>query len=106
MAWFYLFLAGLLEVVWAFGLKQSDGFSRLWPSVWTIAAMIVSFSLLATALKTIPIGTGYAIWTGIGAVGTAIVGIVFLGEARDAARLFCLLLIIIGVLGLKLVSPH
>lgn len=106
MAWLYLFLAGLLEVVWAFGLKQSDGFSKFWPSVWTIAAMIVSFSLLATALKTIPIGTGYAIWTGIGALGTAIVGMVFLGEARDALRLFCLLLIFGGIVGLKLTSSH
>ena len=106
MAWIYLFIAGLLEIVWAIGLKQSEGFSRLWPSVWTIAAMLASFSLLAMALKTIPVGTGYAIWTGIGAVGTVLFGIVFLGEPRDAARLFCLLLIIGGVLGLKFASPE
>ncbi len=106
MAWFYLLVAGLLEVAWAIGLKQSAGFSKLWPSVWTIVAMIASFSLLASALKTIPVGTGYAVWTGIGTVGTIIVGIVFLGEARDAARLACLALIVSGIIGLKLVSPH
>ncbi len=106
MAWIYLFIAGLLEIVWAVGLKQSEGFSRLWPSVWTIVAMLASFSLLATALRTIPVGTGYAIWTGIGAVGTVIFGMIFLGEARDAVRLFFLFLIIGGILGLKFASPE
>jgi quaternary ammonium compound-resistance protein SugE len=105
MAWTYLLIAGLLEIGWAIGLKYTDGFSRLWPSVGTIACMIASFGFLAVALKTIPVGTGYAVWTGIGAAGTAILGMLVLGESKDVARLACLGLIIAGVIGLKWVSP-
>jgi len=104
MAWIYLFVAGLFEVAWAIGLKYTQGFSRLGPSLGTAAAMVVSFILLAQALKTIPVGTGYAVWTGIGAAGTAVLGMVFLGESRDAVRFFCLLLIVAGIVGLKLSS--
>ena len=105
MAWTYLFIAGLLELGWAIGLKYTDGFSRLWPSVATIACMIASFGFLAVALKTIPVGTGYAVWTGIGAAGTAILGMLVLGESKDLARVACIGLIIAGVIGLKWVSP-
>ena len=104
MAWTYLIVAGVLEIAWAVGLKYTQGFSRLWPSVMTIAAMVASFVLLAQALKTIPVGTGYAVWTGIGAAGTAMVGIVFLGESRELLRIFCLVLIVAGVVGLKFAS--
>ena len=104
MAWTYLFIAGLLEIGWAIGLKYTDGFTRLWPSVVTGICMIASFILLALALKTIPVGTGYAVWTGIGAAGTAIIGMIFLGESREILRIFCLVLIVAGVIGLKLVS--
>ena len=104
MAWIYLIIAGLLEIAWAIGLKHTEGFSRLWPSVATISAMIASFGLLAAALKTIPIGTGYAVWTGIGAAGTAIIGMVFLGESREALRIVCIALIVAGVIGLKFAS--
>lgn len=103
-AWMLLIAAGLLEVVWAIGLKYTDGFSRLLPSVITIAAMIGSVWLLALALKSIPVGTGYAVWTGIGAVGTAILGIALFNEAATLARLACIGLIVAGILGLKLVS--
>lgn len=103
-AWLLLIAAGLLEVVWAIGLKYTEGFSRLTPSVITIAAMIGSVWLLALALKSIPVGTGYAVWTGIGAVGTAILGIVLFNEAATAARLACIGLIVAGILGLKIVS--
>lgn len=104
MAWVFLFLAGLLEVGWAIGLKHTDGFTRLWPSVWTVAAMIGSFALLAQALKVLPLGTAYAVWTGIGAIGTAVLGILLFGESRDAARLACIALIVAGVIGLKFAS--
>lgn len=103
-AWLLLIAAGLLEVVWAIGLKYTEGFSRLVPSVITIAAMIASVWLLAMALKSIPVGTGYAVWTGIGAVGTAILGIVLFNEAATIARLACIGLIVAGIFGLKLVS--
>ena len=103
-AWLYLTLAGLLEIVWAIGLKYTEGFTRLVPSVITAAAMIASVWFLALALKTIPVGTGYAVWTGIGAVGTALLGIVLFAEPATAARLACIGLIIAGILGLKLVS--
>lgn len=103
-AWLLLLAAGLLEVVWAIGLKYTDGFTRLAPSVITIAAMICSVWLLAVALKSIPVGTGYAVWTGIGAVGTAILGIVLFNEAATFARLACIGLIVAGIFGLKLVS--
>lgn len=101
MAWVYLAIAGLFEVGWAIGLKYTDGFTRLWPSVATIIAMIASFSLLGEALKAIPLGTGYAVWTGIGAAGTAVLGMLFLGESRELLRILCLLLIVAGVVGLK-----
>ncbi len=107
MAWFCLLLAGLLEIGWAVGLKQTEGFTRLWPSIATVAAMIASFALLAFALKTIPIGTAYAVWTGIGAAGTAIVGMIWFSESREVLRVLCIVLIIAGAVGLKLVStPH
>lgn len=103
-AWLLLLAAGLLEVVWAIGLKYTEGFSRITPSVITIAAMVGSVWLLALALKSIPVGTGYAVWTGIGAVGTAILGIVLFSEPATAARLSCIGLIVAGIFGLKLVS--
>jgi quaternary ammonium compound-resistance protein SugE len=104
MAWTLLVVAGLFEIAWAIGLKYTEGFTRLWPSVLTVAAMVVSVGLLALALKSIPVGTGYAVWTGIGAVGTAILGIALFGEAATAARLACIGLIVAGIVGLKLVS--
>jgi len=104
MAWTFLVVAGLLEVGWAIGLKHTEGFSRFWPSVMTGCAMTASFVLLALALKTIPVGTGYALWTGIGAAGTAIIGMAFLGESRDTLRILCIVLIVAGVAGLKVAS--
>jgi quaternary ammonium compound-resistance protein SugE len=104
MPWIYLVIAGLLEIAWATGLKYSNGFTRLWPSVITIALMIASFALLGRAVKSIPVGTAYAAWTGIGAVGTAIVGIVFFEESRELGRVLCMLLIVAGVVGLKFLS--
>jgi quaternary ammonium compound-resistance protein SugE len=104
MAWIYLFFAGLFEVGWAIGLKYTDGFTRIVPTIWTVASMIVSLALLGLALKTLPVGTGYAVWTGIGTVGTAILGIVLLGEPATALRLACIGLILAGIVGLKLVS--
>lgn len=101
MGWAYLFTAALFEIGWAIGLKYTQGFSKLWPSVLTIAAMVISLSLLAMAVRTIPIGTGYAIWTGIGAVGTAILGVLLFAEPLTAWRILCLLLIVGGVIGLK-----
>ena len=103
-AWLLLIVAGLLEVVWAIGLKYTEGFSRLVPSVITITAMIASVWLLAMALKSIPVGTGYAVWTGIGAVGTAILGIILFNEAATVVRIACIGLIITGIFGLKLLS--
>jgi quaternary ammonium compound-resistance protein SugE len=105
-AWTLLIIAGLLEVVWAVGLKYTQGFTRALPSAITLTAMLLSIVLLARALRTIPVGTGYAVWTGIGAVGTAAVGILVLGEPRDSGRLIALSAIIGGIVGLKLVSPH
>jgi quaternary ammonium compound-resistance protein SugE len=102
MAWLLLFTAAGFEVIWAIGLKYSLGFSRFWPSALTLGAMAVSFSLLALALKTIPVGTAYAIWTGLGAVGTAVLGMVLFDEPVTVARVFCLALIVAGVIGLKL----
>ncbi|HYI72676.1 MAG TPA: quaternary ammonium compound efflux SMR transporter SugE [Skermanella sp.] len=104
MAWLILFAAGLLETGWAVGLKYTEGFSRLWPSVWTILAMVLSLVMLSYSLKTLPIGTAYAVWTGIGACGTAILGIVLFGEPATAARLISLGLIVAGIVGLKLVG--
>ena len=104
MAWFWLVLAGVLEVVWAVALKHSDGFSRAGASAVFLLAGIASFAFLAQALKTIPLGTGYAVWTGIGAVGTAVYGIAVLGEPADALRLVSIVLIVAGIAGLKLTT--
>jgi quaternary ammonium compound-resistance protein SugE len=101
MAWVYLFAAALFEIVWAVGLKSSQGFTRLWPSAMTIASMVASLTFLAMAVRTIPLGTGYAIWTGIGAVGTAILGIILFDEPLTVWRAVCLLSIVGGVVGLK-----
>jgi quaternary ammonium compound-resistance protein SugE len=106
MAWTLLLIAGLLEVVWAIGLKYTNGFTVLWPSLITVAAMVASIFLLALALREIPVGTGYAVWTGIGAVGAALLGIVLFNEAKDAPRLLCIGLIVMGIVGLKLTSPE
>jgi quaternary ammonium compound-resistance protein SugE len=102
MPWIYLALAGLFEVVWAVGLKYTEGFSRLWPSVITVSAMTASIILLATAVKTLPIGTAYAIWTGIGAVGAVLLGIVLFGDSASPLRLACVALVVVGMAGLKL----
>lgn len=104
MAWVYLVVAGLLECGWAIGMKQSQGWTRLWPSVWTIVLMIASFALLSVAMNRLPAGTAYAVWTGIGAAGTALLGILILKEPASAARLACIALIVLGVIGLRLVS--
>ncbi len=104
-AWIVLFFAGLCEVGWAVGLKYTEGFSRLWPSVGTVIAMVVSVVLLGWSLKVLPLGTAYAVWTGIGAVGTAICGMILFGESREALRLASIALIVAGIVGLKLLSP-
>jgi len=104
MSWLVLVLAGLFEVVWAIGLKYTHGFTRLWPSVGTLAAMLVSFVLLSHAMKSLPTSTAYAVWVGIGAVGAGVVGIMVLGEPANAGRIISLTLIVIGVIGLKLAS--
>jgi quaternary ammonium compound-resistance protein SugE len=106
MAWVYLIIAGIFEIVWATGLKYTEGFTRLWPSLGTAVAMAVSVWLLAVALKTIPVGTGYAVWTGIGAAGTALMGILLFGESREILRILCIFLIVAGIVGLKLSSGH
>jgi quaternary ammonium compound-resistance protein SugE len=105
MAWMVLFVAGLFEVGWAVGLKYTEGFSRLWPSVGTVASMLLSLGLLGLALRTLPLGTAYAIWTGVGTVGTALLGIMLFHEAADPIRLVCMGLILAGIVGLKLVTP-
>jgi len=105
MAWMYLVIAGLFEIAWAVGLKYTEGFTRLWPSAGTVAAMIVSFLFLAESLKSIPVGTGYAVWTGIGAAGTAVMGIILFNESRDLIRILCILTIVAAIAGLKLSSP-
>lgn len=104
-AWFILLIAGLCEVGWAVGLKYTESFSRLWPSVATLIAMVISVALLGWSLKTLPLGTAYAVWTGIGAVGTAILGIILFGESREVARLLSIGLIVAGIVGLKLLTP-
>ncbi|GGY21208.1 putative multidrug resistance protein [Rhodanobacter panaciterrae] len=104
MAWIYLLLAGLFEVIWAIGLKYTEGFARLWPTVGTVTAMVISIVLLAMAVKTLPIGTAYAIWTGIGAVGAVALGIVLFGDPATLPRLLCVALIVIGIVGLKLTA--
>ncbi|MCL4865496.1 MAG: quaternary ammonium compound efflux SMR transporter SugE [Gemmatimonadales bacterium] len=103
--WALLLLAGLLEIGWAIGLKYSDGFSRTGPTVLTVLALVASFVLLERAIRQIPVGTGYAVWTGIGATGTAILGIILFNEPRDAVRLACIGLIVAGIAGLKLTAP-
>lgn len=104
MSWIYLFIAGIMEIVWAIGIKYTESFTKLWWSVGTIAAMIVSFYFLSKALETIPVGTGYAVWTGIGAVGTAILGIFLFNESREVLRLLFIGFIVVGIIGLKFVS--
>jgi len=104
MAWILLVLAGLFEVGWAIGLKYTDGFTRLWPTVGTLAAMAISLGLLGVAMKSLPVGTSYAVWVGVGAVGTAILGIVLLGEPAGVGRLVSLGLIVAGIVGLKLAA--
>jgi quaternary ammonium compound-resistance protein SugE len=105
MAWVMLIVAGSFEVVWAIGLKYAEGFTKFWPSVMTVVAMLVSIVLLGLAMKQLPVGTSYAVWVGIGAVGTAILGIVLLGESASAGRLASLALIVAGIVGLKLATP-
>ena len=105
MPWLVLVLAGLFEIGWAVGLKYTEGFTRLWPTVGTVAAMVVSLGLLGVAMKSLPVGTAYAGWVGVGAVGTAILGIVLLGESVNAGRLVSLALIVAGIVGLKLATP-
>jgi quaternary ammonium compound-resistance protein SugE len=106
MAWVVLVIAGLFEVGWAVGLKYAEGFTRLWPSVGTAVALVLSMALLGVALRTLPLGTAYAVWTGIGTVGTAILGIVLFREPATAARLACIALIVAGIVGLKVLSPR
>jgi quaternary ammonium compound-resistance protein SugE len=103
--WLALFAAGLLEIAWAFGLKYSDGLTRFWPTLATVLAILASFSLMALALRSLPFGTAYAIWTGIGAAGSIIVGMVVFSESADPIRIICLTLIVTGMVGLKLNSP-
>lgn len=105
MDWFILFVAGLFETAWAIGLKYTDGLTRLWPTVGTAAAMIVSVVLLGYAMKNLPVGTAYAVWTGIGAVGTVILGIVLFNEPANFGRMLSIALIISGIIGLRFVSP-
>jgi quaternary ammonium compound-resistance protein SugE len=104
MAWIYLLLAGLFEVIWAIGLKYTEGFTRLWPTVGTVTGMVISIALLAMAVKTLSIGTAYAIWTGIGAVGAVALGIVLFGDPATLPRLLCVALIVVGIVGLKLTA--
>ena len=104
MSWLILFVAGLFEVAWAIGLKYTEGFTRFWPSVGTLSAMVVSIGLLGVAMRTLPVGTAYAVWTGIGAVGTVALGMALFGEAATVARLACIGLILAGIVGLKLTA--
>jgi quaternary ammonium compound-resistance protein SugE len=105
MNWFILVIAGLFEIGWAVGLKYTDGFTRVWPTIGTVISMIVSLALLGIAMKSLPVGTAYAIWVGVGAVGTAILGIVLLGESANLFRLLSLGMIVMGLVGLKLATP-
>jgi quaternary ammonium compound-resistance protein SugE len=105
MAWALLVVAGLCEIAWAVGLKYTDGFTRALPTALVVGAMVASVWMLAIALRTIPVGTGYAVWTGIGAVGTAILGMAIFNESRDILRILCIVLIVAGIAGLKLVTP-
>lgn len=106
MAWVLLFIAGLFEIIWATGLKYTEGWTRFFPSLLTITAMFVSFYFLSLAIRTLPLGTAYAVWTGIGTVGAMIVGLIFFDESHDISKYLCILLIVIGVAGLKLTSAH
>lgn len=106
MFWIVLFVAGLFEVAWAIGLKYTESFTKLLPSVFTIVCMIISMGLLAYAVKHLPVGTAYAIWTGIGAVGTAILGIILFGESKELVKIFFIFLIVVGIVGLKVFSGH
>jgi quaternary ammonium compound-resistance protein SugE len=106
MAWIYLFVAGVFETAWAIGLKYTAGFTKLGPSIFTFITMLISLYLLSLALRTLPVGTGYAVWTGIGAVGTAILGMLLFDESRAIARILCIVLIVAGIVGLKLTSPE
>lgn len=104
MAWIILFIAGLFEIGWAVGLKFTEGFTRFWPTVWTAVSLVASMALLGWSVKTLPLGTAYAVWTGIGAVGTVVVGILLFKEPATVARLVCVAMIVAGILGLKLFS--
>ncbi|MBL0028516.1 MAG: quaternary ammonium compound efflux SMR transporter SugE [Rhodanobacteraceae bacterium] len=104
MNWFILFLAGLLEIAWAIGLKYSEGFTKLWPSFWTVITMVASMVLLAIAMKSLPVGTAYAVWVGIGAVGTVVLGVVLFNESADFWRMASVGLIVAGIVGLKLAT--
>ncbi|OYY50089.1 MAG: QacE family quaternary ammonium compound efflux SMR transporter [Methylophilaceae bacterium 17-44-8] len=105
MNWLILVLAGLFEIAWAIGLKYTDGFTRVWPTIGTISAMVISVGMLGVAMKTLPVGTAYAVWVGVGAVGTAILGILLFDESANFGRVISLLLIIAGIVGLKLATP-
>ncbi len=104
MDWFILFIAGLFETAWAVGMKYSDGFTKLYPSIFTLAAMSISVYLLSVSLKTLPVGTAYAVWTGIGAVGTALMGIILFGESKELIRIFFIFLIVACIIGLRIFS--
>ena len=104
-SWLVLIVAGIFEVGWAIGLKYTEGFTRVWPSVWTAVALIASMALLGIAVKSLPVGSAYAVWVGVGAVGTAILGVVLLGEAVSVARVASIALIVAGIIGLKLATP-
>jgi quaternary ammonium compound-resistance protein SugE len=106
MAWLILFIAGIFETAWAIGMKYSEGFTKLWPSVFTVVCIFISMGLLAYSLKWLPVGTAYAVWTGIGAVGTAVLGIILFGESKEFMRLFFMFLIIVGLVGLKVYSTN
>jgi quaternary ammonium compound-resistance protein SugE len=104
MYWIILFIAGLFEVGWAIGLKYTEGFSKFWPSVFTVACMVISMGGLAYAVKQLPVGTAYAVWTGIGAVGTAVLGIILFNESKELVRIFFIFIIVVGIVGLKVFS--
>lgn len=106
MAWVYILIAGIFEVTWAVGLKFTQGFTRLWPSLGTAIAMLTSVYFLNVAVKTLPVGTAYAVWTGIGAAGTALMGILLFDESKELVRLLCIVLVVAGIVGLKITSPH
>jgi len=102
MSWFLLVLAGLFEISWAVGLKYTEGFTKLWPTLWTVSSLIISFTLLGMAVRTLPVGTAYGVWVGIGAIGTAILGIVLFGESASLLKFFSLAFIFVGIIGLKI----